>query len=274
MIPRRKDNGNGKSKRRDQIPADLIPNDIYDRLDPEDIAKELFDMKPKGMSPAEWHWLVAFVDEYMEDLPPNPEYAYIRSGGQRKDARAAANILLKKPIVQVLIAKRRLEVTKRTNYNLDNVMKKLAAIVNFNLQDLYDKDGNPIPVHHLPREVAGALRALRVIKATDEDGNAVFHAIGDKCWNQLQALELAMRYHGALNDKVQIDVNEQRTLTLRLQVDQLRETYNPDELKQLHRLLARVPQAAASGTDATDDGLAQSARGGNGASRNVTPGVH
>uniref|UniRef100_A0A6M3L4U4 Putative terminase n=1 Tax=viral metagenome TaxID=1070528 RepID=A0A6M3L4U4_9ZZZZ len=274
MIPRRKDNGNGKIRRRDQIPADSIPNDIYDRLDPEEIAKELFDMKPNRMSPPRWHWLIAFVDEYLKDKVPNAEYAYIRAGGQTKNAKTAGNNLLKMPIVQLLVSKRQLERRQRLNYNLDRVMEELAALAFFNPQDLYNAQGNFIPIHQLPREVAAAISSVKAMVKKNDDGDTDTRTLEFRHWNKNQALELFLRHYGALNDKVQIDVNERRTVTVRVQVEQLKEAYSDDELEQLHRLVAKIPQITAPGTDTQVVGLAGSIRGGNGNGGKAAQEIH
>lgn len=263
MIPRR-DNGNGKVKRR-QVSAEMIDRKA------DDIAYELFDMKPDRIPTPKWHWMIRFAEEYMKDF--DAELAYIRADGQSKNAKQAGNNILNNPVVQELIAKRQVERRKRVDISLDRVLEEIASLAFFNPKDLYDAEGNIIPIHQLPREVAAAISSVKAIVRKSDDGDISTKTLEFRQWNKNQALELFMRHYGALNDKMTMNVNENRTVTVRLQIDQVRENLTPDEIKQLLRLHSRLPQIAASG-DAATDGHPRQVRPGNGSGGNCAQGVH
>lgn len=87
-------------------------------------------------------------------------------------------------------------------------MHEVSALATFNPQDMYDDDGNLIPIQDLPREVAMSIKEIKgqVVPAEyDVDGNIVTPArmvAGDiKAGSDKKgALDMALRVHNAYKD--------------------------------------------------------------------------
>lgn len=97
-----------------------------------------------------------FAQEYLLDIS-SPMQAAIRAGYSPRTASSRAHDLLKEPRVQALIQKGMNERAVRTEINSDIVIQEIAKLGFSNMQDFYDKTGQLIPVHELPRHIAAAI---------------------------------------------------------------------------------------------------------------------
>jgi phage terminase small subunit len=91
-----------------------------------------------------------FADEYLIDL--NATRAYRAAGYQGSDVVCAAegHKLLRNPKVAEYIAAAMEARAKRTNVDADWVLTRLAAEADADLADLYDDNGNLLPVKQWP----------------------------------------------------------------------------------------------------------------------------
>ena len=90
----------------------------------------------------------AFVDEYLKDL--NASAAAVRAGYSVRTARFIGAENLTKPNIAAAIAAAQAERAQRTQIDADWVLKRLAAMADADLADLYRPDGSLLPVAEWP----------------------------------------------------------------------------------------------------------------------------
>lgn len=89
-----------------------------------------------------------FVDEYLIDL--NGAQAAIRAGYSRRNANDQAAQLLAKPAIRDAIASAMQSRSERTQVDADWVLKRLADEADADMAELYDDDGDLLPVEDWP----------------------------------------------------------------------------------------------------------------------------
>jgi len=99
-----------------------------------------------------------FVKEYIVDL--NATQAAIRAGYSEKTARQIASEHLSKPNIQDSIQAEMDARSERTEITQDMVLKELALIGFMDIRKAFDKDGQLLPIHKLPEEVARAIGGI------------------------------------------------------------------------------------------------------------------
>ncbi len=144
-----------------------------------------------------------FVDEYLIDL--NAAAAARRAGYAEKRADAMGHENLRKPEIAAAIAQAQAERAKRTQIDADWVLRRLAAMADADLADLYGPGGTLRPVSDWP-EVwrRGLVVGVEVdeIRVGAESIGATKKA---KIADRLKALELIGRHVavGAWREKVE-----------------------------------------------------------------------
>lgn len=144
-----------------------------------------------------------FVDEYLVDL--NATQAAIRAGYSKKTANPAAGRLLSNVSIQTAIQEGRQKLQARTEITQDRVVEELAAIAFFDPRELFDGDGNLIPVQDLPRNVAVALAGIETV--TELNGTEVLHNKKYKFAQKIQALVQLGKHLGMFVDRAKVDVD-------------------------------------------------------------------
>lgn len=89
-----------------------------------------------------------FVDEYLIDL--NATKAAIRAGYSERNADGIASQLMAKTQVRSAIETKRAERSRETKIDAAWVLTRLAAEAQADVADLYDDDGNLLPVKQWP----------------------------------------------------------------------------------------------------------------------------
>lgn len=150
-----------------------------------------------------------FVQELMVD--ENAKQAAIRAGYSPAHAEQSGPRLARTPHVKAAIGEARKEVAERMALRQDQVIAELKRIIFADPRKAFDAEGNPIPVHELPEDVARAIAAteVRVVDVPGEtldDGHEVkARAVASvkkwKWWDKTKGLELAMRHLGMLDKK-------------------------------------------------------------------------
>ena len=154
-----------------------------------------------------------FVFEYMVDL--NAEQAALRAGYSMTTARRGA--MLRDPRVQEAIADELKSRVERVKIDADWVLKRLAAMADANVADLYGPDGALLPVHEWPQVWRqGLVAGLETAEEKSRSGEAQVIVRKIKQADRLKVLELMGRHVdiGAWRDSV--DVNLTATLAERL----------------------------------------------------------
>lgn len=101
-----------------------------------------------------------FVFEYLVDL--NATQAAIRAGYSKKTARSQGQRLLTKDDIQKEIQKRQKKHSNKLEITADRVLKERARLAFFNVQDLYDDDGNLKDIKDLSEDLAAAIHGVKI----------------------------------------------------------------------------------------------------------------
>lgn len=109
-------------------------------------------------------------------LDGNQTQAAIESGYSPHRANNRGYQLVRHPIVQKLIAKRKGELAKRYRITTERLIEELAYVAYFDPGECYDEDGKLKPVRQMPERVRRALASIK-------DGEA-------KGWGKVEALRL------------------------------------------------------------------------------------
>jgi phage terminase small subunit len=100
----------------------------------------------------------AFCREFLVDLCATK--AAERAGYSKKTAKQRGYELMNERRIQVRIQALMDRRAKRTDITADRVLQELASLGFANIQDLYDDQGQLLPPHLLPRELAAAVEEV------------------------------------------------------------------------------------------------------------------
>lgn len=141
----------------------------------------------------------------------NRTEAAIFAGYAKKHAAVAAHRLFNRPEVMAMIADRAEQVVLDAQLSTERWSKEMACIGHFDPRELYDKDGNLIPIHLLPEHVARAIAAVEVERETVRDKKGAIKTVTDdtvkmKFWDKNAALANIGKHLGLFEQD-----NRQRT---------------------------------------------------------------
>jgi phage terminase small subunit len=116
--------------------------------------------------------------------------------------------LITKPEIISAIKRRENEISERFNLTAEWVVQQLTYIAGARHRDLYDKEGNPIPIHELPDYADAALAGVEYedIWEKDEDGKKVRvgRILKYRHYNKNESAALLMRHlgidHGSMRE--------------------------------------------------------------------------
>lgn len=142
-----------------------------------------------------------FVDLYVE-CGSGPE-ALRRMGrkGTPKTLRTEAWRIKKKPGVREAIEERTEEAIEEAGVTKVLMLRQAARIANLDLRKLCDEDGQLLPAHQLPEEIATALGGLEVIEKVAPDGRVRARKYKYRHGGRTEALKLLMQYLKLLVDR-------------------------------------------------------------------------
>jgi hypothetical protein len=156
---------------------------------------------------------------------------YIRNGGNGYRAAVAIGIRAETassmaaqwldarrfPLVAAELARLLQEKSQEAVITGRDVLVKLANIIQFNPQDLYDADGNLKPIRELPPEVACCIQKLKVRKrtTTGKDETEIETATTDiDTYSVLDASRLALQAMGILKEGTIVNNQNQANATV------------------------------------------------------------
>lgn len=122
-----------------------------------------------------------FVDEYLIDL--NATQAAIRAGYSKKTAQEQSARLLSKVIVSEAVAKKRKQLEHETGITRERIVREMARLAFFNVKNMFDDCGNPLPICMLNDDVAAAINGIDVAAIGNNDvgiGQVMKYKIPDK----------------------------------------------------------------------------------------------
>jgi phage terminase small subunit len=135
-----------------------------------------------------------FVAEYLKDS--NATQAAIRAGYSRKTAGSQGHDLLKKPEIAAAV---KLKV-EQVAMEADEVLERLSDIASSDLGDIFDKDGNMLPLHEIPAQVR------RAIASFETETNALgVTTTKVKFWDKPATLGLLGRHHKLFTDRLEVE---------------------------------------------------------------------
>jgi phage terminase small subunit len=108
-----------------------------------------------------------FAQEYLKDL--NATQAAIRAGYSAKTANEQGARLIAKVSVRSQIERAQQERSERTRIDADWVLRRLASEAEADIADLYDDDGNLLPIKKWPQAFRRGL-VVSVDTVQDRDG--------------------------------------------------------------------------------------------------------
>lgn len=149
-----------------------------------------------------------FVVEYLKDL--NAEQAALRAGYSATTARRGA--ILSDPRVQRAVEEGAKARADRTQINADWVLRRLAAMADADMSDLYGPGGELLPADQWPEVWRRGLVAG--VESAEGEAGATLRKV--KLADRLKVLELIGRHVGVGAWRDKVDVNVTSTLAERL----------------------------------------------------------
>ena len=141
-----------------------------------------------------------FVDEYLVDL--NATQAAIRAGYSKKTARAIGHENLTKLDIAKAIQEKVGKLSIKTQMTAEMVIEELRKLGFVDVKKLYDENGDLLPIHELPDEIAACVSSVEVVKRQARGGEVEYvHKV--RLWDKKGALELLGKHFAQFTDRVQ-----------------------------------------------------------------------
>jgi len=152
------------------------------------------------------------VQEYLVDF--NAEKAAKRAGYSQTTAKTQAYVWVSdspnnpKPHIRAAIQKGMERLAKKFEITQERVLKEYAKLAFLDPRKFYDEDGQLLPVHKLPEEVAAALSGMDVTTSYDKNNDSVDVLKKIKFADKKAALDSLAKHLGMFKgDKTPLDVN-------------------------------------------------------------------
>ncbi len=108
-----------------------------------------------------------FIEEYLIDCDATK--AAKRAGFSEKTAHQTGYELLRVPEVAEKIAERQKYISGLADVSTVEVVRQLARMAFFNPKDMFDEDGDPLPIHKLPDDAALVIQGFKTRKEAGGD---------------------------------------------------------------------------------------------------------
>lgn len=144
-----------------------------------------------------------FVAEYLKDL--NATQAAIRAGYSPETAGAQGSRLLTNDEIAAAVADGQAKVLAAAELSAVRTLEEMRRLAFSNAQDLFDTDGNLLPIHKLPRDIAATIASVEVVKKNLAAGDGQTDTVHKlKTWDKTKALDMLGKHFGLLVDKMDI----------------------------------------------------------------------
>lgn len=146
----------------------------------------------------------SFVREYLVDL--NATQAAIRAKYSKKSAYSIGEENMRKPEIAKSIQAEMDKRGKRTEITADKVLQELAKLGFADIRNVFNENGQLLPVHMLPPEVAASISSIEVVttRIPGSDPVEVEHTSKIKFWDKRGSLELLGKHLKLFTDKVEL----------------------------------------------------------------------
>jgi len=150
-----------------------------------------------------------FVGFYVAN-PTNAAKAAVAAGYKPTNRYSISSELIKKPSVAAAIAHEMNKLQERTRITADRVLHELAIIGFSNINDfVVDEEGNLTLRPGVPEYMLRAVQSVKrkITKKREKEGWVTYIELEIKLWGKMEALHLAGKHLGLLNDKVNVNVS-------------------------------------------------------------------
>ena len=145
---------------------------------------------------------ILFIKEYLVDL--NGAQAAIRAGYSAKTARITASQLLTKPNIQAAIQAEMDKRAEKTSITAERVLEEIARIAFLDIRKAFDVNGNLLPIHEMPEDVARAMGGMDISSYTGQGEGAITEITKKiKLIDKKGALELLGKHLKLFTEKVE-----------------------------------------------------------------------
>lgn len=145
-----------------------------------------------------------FVAEYLKDL--NATQAAIRAGYSEKTAKQQGSRLLTNADIASAVSAGQAKALERAELSATRVLEEMRRLAFVSVADLFDTDGNLLPIHKLPREVASAVASVEVVKKNLAAGDGQTDTVHKlKTWDKPKALDMLGKHFGLLTEQLQVN---------------------------------------------------------------------
>lgn len=147
----------------------------------------------------------AFVREYCVDF--NATQAAVRAGYSEKTAMQQGSRLLSNVEIQLAVQDETKKQGEASRDIKERILEELALIAFSRLSD-YTSDGQLKALEDIDADKIAAIGSIEVNETTGGGKGQEWKSVKTKfkLWSKEKALELLMRHHGMLNDKLQVDL--------------------------------------------------------------------
>jgi phage terminase small subunit len=153
-----------------------------------DLTRENFPAK----SDADFHRQRRFVLEYAKDF--NGTQACIRAGYSKNTANVIAHRLTKLPHIARMIKAAREDSLRRCELSVDKVISELMAVAFCDPAELFDDNGDMLPLKQIPKKFRTAIASIQQIG----DGKKI------TLWNKVEALRNLGQHLRMFVDQVEV----------------------------------------------------------------------
>jgi len=112
--------------------------------------------------------------------------------------------LLAKPSIVSAIQDKQAEQLKKADLSAERVLEELRRLAFSDVRDLFDEQGNLLPLHKLTKEQSACISSVEVIIKNAQAGDGktdTVHKI--KTWDKTRTLEMLAKHFGLLVERIE-----------------------------------------------------------------------
>lgn len=139
-----------------------------------------------------------FVKAMQADPMMNPAAA-ARAAGYKKNPSQAANKLMKRPAVMAILGKELHQRAEKFEIRADEVLQELHHLSMARGSDMFDEDGQLLPLQEMPDRVKAAIKSFKVTEKVVEGKNGKNHVLrvtDVELHDKKGALDMLMKHLG------------------------------------------------------------------------------
>lgn len=143
-----------------------------------------------------------FVAEYLVDL--NATQAAIRAGYSKRTAEQQGPRLLGKVEVREAIQAAQRPQLEKVGLSAERTKEVIRRVIDADVRQLFDAQGNIVPIHQLGDEAAALIAGFEVVKRNLTAGDGATDTILKvKLKDQSRYVEMAAKHFGLLTEKLE-----------------------------------------------------------------------